>query len=582
MSTETGVRCRARRVGQSMVVFSSFRGYRRSWIAADVLAAVTLLVIAVPEQLATSRLAGMPPITGFYAFVAGTVMFSMFGSNPHMSVGADSTIAPLFAVGIAHLAPTGSVQYVDLVGILAVAVGVLVALVWLLRLGWIADFLSAPIITGFLAGVAIIIIVHQIPDLFGIAAGSGGTVHRIAVAASHLGQTNGWALGIGAAVFATIVIAERVDRRLPGGLVGLVASTMAVGAGGLNGDGVAVLGTLAHGAPRLGLEGLSWSTLGSVVPIAGVVALVVVTQSAATTRAFAEHGRYEVDVGRDFLGVGAGSIVAGLAGAFPVNASPPRTAAVAAASGRTQAAGLGAAAAIVLLIPVAGLLRDGPLAALAGVLLFVATRILHGRDLLAIARFDVFEFGLAVITLLTVALVGVEQGIAAAVGLAILDRTRLSARPQLHVLGRIPGTTSWAPIGAEQAAQVPGVLVVLFATPLWYANAVHFRAQLRSALTRAIGPPDAVVLDAIGMSDLDYTGSRSLGEALDELDQEHISFAVARAGEHVRDSLARSGLFERIGEDRFFSSVDEAVSVLRVQSIGSSKASRTGRQRDMA
>ena len=156
-----------------------------------------------------------------------------------------------------------------------------------------------------------------------------------------------------------------------------------------------------------------------------------------------------------------------------------------------------------------------------------------------------------------------EQGIAVAVGLAILDRTRLSARPQLHVLGRIPQTTSWAPISSpEQPAQVPGVLVVLFATPLWYANAVHFRDQLHDALARADGPPRVVVLDAIGMSDLDYTGSRSLREVLDALDREHISFAIARAGEHVRNSLARSGLLERIGEDRLFPSVDEAVTAL--------------------
>ena len=444
-------------MGPPFVAFSSLRGYRRSWVPADVLAAFTLLVIAVPEQLATARLAGMPPITGFYAFVAGTALFALLGSNPQMSVGADSTIAPLFAVGIAHLAPIGSPRYVDLVGILAVAVGVLVALVWLLRLGWIAEFLSAPIITGFLAGVAVVIVVHQIPDLFGLAAASGSTVHRIAVTASHLDQTNGWALGIGAAVFAIIVLAERVDRRLPGALVGLVASTILVAILGLHGDGVAVLGTLAHGPPRFGLEGLSWSTLGTVAPIAGVVALVVVTQSAATTRAFADQGGYEVDVGRDFLGVGAGSIVAGLVGAFPVDASPPRTAAVAAASGRTQAAGLGAAAAIALLVPAAGVLKDVPLAALAGVLLFIATRIFHGRDLLAIARFDLFEFALAVITLVTVAFVGVEQGIAVAIGLAILDRTRLSARPQLHVLGRISGTTSWTPISsAEQPAQATG------------------------------------------------------------------------------------------------------------------------------
>ena len=320
---------------------------------------------------------------------------------------------------------------------------------------------------------------------------------------------------------------------------------------------------LAHGAPRFGLVGLSWSTLSSVGPIAGVVALVVVTQSAATTRAFADQGGYQVDVGRDFLGVGAGSIAAGVLGAFPVNASPPRTAAVAAASGRTQAAGLVAAAAILLLVPAAGLLKDVPVATLAGVLLFVAARIFHGRDLRAIARFDPFEFALAVITLLAVAFVGVEQGIAVAVGLAILDRTRLSARPQLHVLGRIPQTTSWAPISSpSEPTQVPGVLVVLFATPLWYANAVHFHDQLHDALSGTVEPPSLLVLDAIGMSDLDYTGARSLRDALDELDRKHITFAIARAGEHVRNSLARSGLLQRIGEDRLFPSVGEAVTAL--------------------
>ena len=542
------------------------------------LAAFTLLVIAVPEQLATARLAGMPPITGFYAFVAGTVLFALLGSNPQMSVGADSTIAPLFAVGIAHLAPIGSPRYVDLVGILAVAVGVLVALVWLLRLGWIAEFLSAPIITGFLAGIAVVIVVHQIPDLFGLAAASGGTVHRIAVAAQP--PRSDQRLGAGDRGGRVRDHRHRRTRRPAGSPArswGSSPPRSSSPPSAFTAHGVAVLGTVAHGAPRFGLEGLSWSTLGSVAPIAGVVALVVVTQSAATTRAFADQGGYEVDVGRDFLGVGAGSVVAGLVGAFPVDASPPRTAAVAAASGRTQAAGLGAAAAIALLVPAAGVLKDVPVAALAGVLLYVATRIFHGRDLLAIARFDPFEFALAVITLLTVAFVGVEQGIAVAVGLAILDRTRLSARPQLHVLGRIPGTTSWTPISSpEQPAQVPGVLVVLFATPLWYANAVHFRAQLQVALTRAVGPPRLVVLDAIGMSDLDYTGSRSLRDALDALDREHISFAIARAGEHVRTSLARSGLLERIGEDRLFPSVDEAVTALRQQPPGSlSKPSDT-------
>jgi high affinity sulfate transporter 1 len=551
-------------------VFSSLQGYRRAWITADLLAAVTLLVIAVPEQLATSRLAGMPPITGFYAFAAGSFLFALLGSNPQMSVGADSTIAPLFAVGIARLAPAGSVHYVDLVGILAVMVGVLVTMIGLLRLGWIAELLSAPIITGFLAGVAVIIVVHQLPDLFGLPGASGSTVHRITLVVTHLGDANGWALGIGAAVFAIVVAAERIDRRLPGALVGLIGSTVAVGALGLHAHGVTILGTLAHGAPRLGLFDVSWSAIGSVAPLAGVVALVVVSQSAATTRAFADEGHYEVDVGRDFVGVGAGNIVAGLVGSFPVNASPARTAAVASASGRTQLTGLGAAAAVLVLVPAAGLLKDVPLATLAAVLIFVATRIFHVRDLVAIARFDRFELGLAVVTLLTVALVGVEQGIGVAVGLAILDRTRLSARPQLHVLGRIPGTTSWAPLSSNvAAAQVPSVLAVLFATPLWYANAVHFRAQLTDSLARALGTPRLVVLDALGMSDVDYTGSRALSAVLDALDRDHTAFAVARAGEHARQGLRRSGLLARIGEDHFFPSVDEAVRALGPKSPGS-------------
>jgi sulfate permease, SulP family len=545
-------------------LLSSVRRYQRSWVSGDLLAGVTLLVIAVPEQLATSRLAGMPPITGFYAFIAGTLLFALLGSNPHMSVGADSTIAPLFAVGVAHFAVSGSHRYVELVAVLSVVVGVIVALVWLLRLGWIAELLSAPIITGFLAGVAVVIVVHQLPDLLGLPPTGGSTLHRIRFILGHLGDTNGWTLLTGLGVLTIVVAAERIDRRIPGALLGLIASLIAVQAFDLHSaHGVAVLGPVAHGPPHFGLPGLSTSAIAKVAPLACVVALVVVTQSAATSRAFAEQRGYPEDVGRDLLGVGAGSIVAGLAGAFPVDASPPRTAAVVTASGRTQAGAIGAAAAMIALIPAAGALKNLPLATLAAVLIYVATRIFRGRDLVAIARFDALELGLALITLLTVALVGVEEGIGVAVGLAILDRTRLSARPQLHVLGQLPGTTSWVRASAgPQLEQVPGVLVVLFAASLWYANAVHFQHEVRAAVAATPGT-SALVLDAIGMNDIDYTGAQALRQVLDDLERAHIAFAVARAGKHVRLGLARSGLLERIGTQRLFPSVDEAVRAVK-------------------
>ena len=536
----------------------TLRGYRREWLAGDAVAALTLLVIAVPEQLATSRLAGMPPVTGFYAFIAGALLFALVGTNPQMSVGADSTIAPLFAVGVAHFATSGTGHYDEFVAILAVMVGLIVMLVWLLRLGWIAEFLSAPIITGFLAGVAVVIVVHQLPDLLGIDGANGSTLSRLSFLADHLGATSGWTVAIGAGVFAVVFGLERVSRRLPGALVAVVASTVLVGAAGLHSHGVAVLGTIAHGAPHFGLGGLSVSAIGKLAPIAGIVALVVVSQSAATTRAFAEQGGYPVDVGQDLLGVGAGSVLAGFSGAFPVNASPPRTAAVAAAGGRTQMAPLLAAAGVAIVIPAAGALHDLPLATLAGVLMFVATRVFHLGDLRSIARFDRWEFALAIVTLLTVAIIGVEQGIGVAVGLAILDRTRLSARPQLHVLGRIPGTTSWTPLHVgDGAAEVPGVKVLLFATPLWYANAVHFTAQFHDVL--ASGPLERVVLDVVGMTDLDFTGARALADLLGELEHRKIGFDLARAGDHVRESLRRSGLLARIGADHLYPSVDAAV-----------------------
>ncbi len=553
-------------VVSSRRVFASLRGYRRRWLSADGLAALALVAIAVPSQLATSRLAGMPPVTGLYAFVAGTVMFALWGSNPQMSVGADSTIAPLFAVGVAHLAVTGSPHYIALVGLVAVLVGVLVALVGILRCGWIAELLSDPIITGFLAGVAVIIIVSQLSDLLGLAPTTGSTLHRLSEVIGHLSDTNGWTLAIGIGVFVVIAVSRRVDRRFPGAFVGLIGSAALVGVLDLQAHGVAVLGSFADTAPKLGLSELSWSSIRSVLPLGAVVALVVVIQSAATTRSAADQGGYEVDVSRDLLGVGAGNLLAGVAGSFPVDASPPGTAAVASAGGQTQLAALGAAAVVVALVPAAGLLKDVPLSTLAAVLIFVAIRIFHARDLAAVFQFDAWEFALAVITLLTVALIGVEQGIAVAVGLAILDRTRLSARPHTHIMARIPGSTSWEPLKADrQQIEVTGVLVVLYAAPLYFANAAHFRAEVDKALGHLSTRPQVFVLDVVGMHDIDFTGARALNDVLDELDRQHITFALTRAGGHLRENLARSGLLKRIGTDHLFPSVNDAVKALNPQ-----------------
>jgi MFS superfamily sulfate permease-like transporter len=502
----------------------------------------------------------MPPITGFYAFIAGTVLFALLGSNPQMSVGADSTIAPLFAAGVISFAALGSPRYIELVSILAVMVGLIVMLVGILRLGWIAEFLSTPIITGFLSGVAVIIVIHQLPDLLGLPGTTGSDPHRFFYVVDHLSEVQLGALAMGLGVMAFVVGCAHINRRIPAALIALFGSIVLVRVFDLSAHGVPVLGTIHSGAPHFGLTGLSWSTVSELFPLAGVVALVVITQTAATTRAFAEQGEYEVDAGRDFLGVGAGSVLAGLVGSFPVDASPPRTGAVVNAGGRTQAGALGAALVVLLFLPFANVLKDVPLSMLAAVLIVIGARLFKWRDLRSIAHFGLTEFGLAAVTLLVVVLVGVEQGIAVAVGLAILDRIRRTSRPQLHQMGRVPGTTSWIPITpGVDAAPMPGVLVVLFATPLWFANSVHFREEVDRAIARAGSKPHVLVLDTLGLYDIDYTGTLALGHLLDRCAQERITVGIARAGDRLRQSLERSGLMARIGSDHSFETVNAAV-----------------------
>jgi SulP family sulfate permease len=540
------------------------RGYHRAYLLTDAISAVALVAIAVPSQLATSRLAEMPPVTGLYTFAAGAVLFALLGHHRQLIVGADSTIAPLFAAGIGHLAAPTSTDYIALVGLLAVMVGAMVALVGLLRFGWIAEFLSMPIITGFLAGVAVIIVVHQLPDLLGLPSVSGTTISRFDQLGHHLGHVNGWDVGIGLGVLAVMIGLQLVNRRLPGALIALVAATVLTGSAGLDAHGVAVLGQVAHSLPHVGLSRLSWKSIGSVAPIAAVVALVVISQSAATSRAFADKSDDRTDIDRDLVGIGAGSIVAGLVGAFPANASPGMTSAVSDAGGRTQLTALLASVVVLAAVPAAGVLRDLPDAALAGVLVYIAARIFHGRDLLSVLRFDLAEWGLAIITLLVVALVGVEQGIGVAVGLAILDRTRLSARPNVHVMERMPGTTSWRPVrpGDDPYPGPPGVLVLVFAAPLYYATASRFRAQVEEMIDAQGEPVRLLVLDVVGMHDVDYTAARTLRSLVDSLHHAGITVALARLGDHARANLEKAGLLQRICDGHVYDSVDQAVEAL--------------------
>ena len=547
---------------------ATLRGYRASWLAADALAGLTLVAVVLPGQMATARLAGMPALAGLFAFVAGSLAYALLGTNRQLSVGADSTIAPVLATGVAAVAVAGSSGYGVAMAFTALLVGAALVAVGAFRLGWIAEFLSTPVITGVLAGIAVEIAVRQIPAILGVAGGATTTIGEVRRLASQVSHINGWSAGIALGVLAVIAAAERIDRRLPGPLAGLILSIAAVHALGLaSRHGVAVLGTLQGGLPHLRLPYLSWSQLRRLPGLVLTVTFVCIAQTAATVRASgtgAQGTGARGDFNRDLIGIGAGSVAAGLIGAFPVDASPPNTAIATAAGTRSQLANIMAAVLVlgVALVATAPL-ADLPEAMLAATLVFIATKLFRVGELRTILRFDRLEFALATVTLLAVALIGIEQGVAVATILSLADRTRRSARPQDAVLGREPGTDHWIPADiGRPTEQIPGILVYLVYAALWYGNADYLRLRVRHLVDAAASPVHAVIVDADGMSDIDYTGLQALRELATELRQRGVSIEIARASRLVHHDLKHGALLAQLGADHLFTSVQDAVNAV--------------------
>src|SRR5947209_2289978 len=291
-------------------LFSSFAGYRRDFLVGDVIAGLTLAAIAIPEQMATARLGGFQPHLGFYAFIAGTIGFAALGGNRFLSCGADSTITPIFAGGLALIATAGSPDYQASAALLALLVGAIVLVSGVFRLGWIANLLSIPVTTGFLAGIAVHILASQLPSVLGMPSPTGSTINRLIIVAQNLGQTNAYALAIGLGVFAIIVISEAISARIPGALIGLAGAAAAVAWFGLQNHGVAVVGTVPSSAPHFAVDLSALDHWRALVPLSLLIAIVVMVQTAATTQSFLSDPDKPADVDRDFVGAGAGSLLA--------------------------------------------------------------------------------------------------------------------------------------------------------------------------------------------------------------------------------------------------------------------------------
>jgi MFS superfamily sulfate permease-like transporter len=544
------------------VILPSLRGFRFAWLPSDLLAGAVLAAIAIPEQLATAQLASMPAQTGLYAFAAGSLAFAIFGSNRYLSVGADSTIAPIFAVTIAALAAASSASYAVLVGFATLLTGLALVLAGALRLGWLADLLSIPVTTGFLAGIAVHIIVGQLPVVLGVPGGSGSLLLHLVALVRNLPHVNAMTLAIGAGVFGLTLATERISPRLPGALLGLIGAGVAAAALHLGERGVAFLSAPSSALPRVRIAFVSVHDALSLVPVALIVALVCLIQTALVLRSFPSNPDAPEEPSHDFAAVGIGSIASAMLGSFAVNASPPRTAIVASSGGRSQVSSIVAVALVGLLVVFgARLAAYLPLAALGGVLIFIGTRIFRYADMVRIARLGGGEIWLVAAGAFLVIVLPIQTGMLLGIVLSLVHGIYVVARPPSTELVHVPGTTIWWPPDDNTPGErVRGVLVFAPAAPITFTNGHYIVERLAALAACAPQPVRLVVLECSGVMDIDYTGARLVCAAIAGLRARGITVAIARmAVERARNAARRTGLLAALGPQRVFKSVQEAI-----------------------
>lgn len=530
----------------------------RSRLPTDLLAGTTLAALGIPEVMGYAKIAGMPVVTGLYTILIPIAVFAILGSSRHLVVGADSATAAILAAGLAPLAAAGSAEYVSLAAGVAIVTGAVLVLARVVRLGFLADFLSRSVLIGFLTGVGIQVAMGQVSGMLGVSDGSGGTIEKFATTLSNLGDTNTTTLLVSLGVLAVILGCRKLDKRIPGALIAVVGAIALSWQLDLAADGVTTLGPVPGGLPKVGLPGIGWSDLPTLLATVGAIVLVILAQSAATSRAYAAKYQEQFSENTDLVGLGAANAVAGLTGTFVVNGSPTKTQMVDTAGGRSQLAQLTTAAVVlVVLLFLTAPLQYMPNAVLAAVVFLIGVELvdLAGMRGIWVVRKD--EFAIAAVTAALVVAVGVEQGVVLAIVLSILDYVRRGYRPSRNLVIQTPnGHFRGQPLGSGGEAR-PGLVVYRFGADLFYANANGFSEDVLALA----GRPGVrwICLDTAAISDVDYSGWKTLAELRGELTERNVRLVVADLSADVRAELERYGLLESIERDAVFASVGDVV-----------------------
>jgi len=544
-------------------MFGGVRPVTRDSAFRDALAGFQLAAMNIPQALGYTKIAGTPVITGLYTLLLPLVAFAAFGSSRFLVVAADSATAAILASGLGDLAPLASPQYVALAGTVALLTGVFLLIARLLKLGFLADFLSQTVLVGFLTGVGFQVGIAVVGELLGLEVHSQRSIGQLFEVVRGLPQVRVITPFISAVVVTVILGLHWLAPKVPGALIDVAGAIAASVFWDLGGHGVAIVGPVIGGLPRLGIPSMTWSDINRLVPIAGSCVVMIVAQSAATARFYATRHQQRLDEDADLIGLSAANAAAALSGTFVVDGSPTQTAMVESSGGQSQLAQIATAAVVALvLLFLTKPLQYLPRCALGAVVFVIATRLVDLGGLRDIQRESPGEFALALLTAAIVVLIGVEPAIILAMVLSLFRVLNHSYHPQTGVLAEgEQGLWETKPAVAQTVTE-PGLVIYRFGAALFYANAGLFAHEVRM-LARGSGVRWLVV-DAEAITNVDYSAARMLRDLNQYLKQINVEFSFARTASSLRADLIRHRVIEAIGEQRIFPRLHNATAAFRV------------------
>ena len=551
----------------------ALRAYQRRWLAKDLVAGLVLTALLVPQGMAYADLAGLPAVTGLYTSILCLIGYAVFGPSRILVLGPDSALGPMIAATILPLigANGDPATAVALASMLALLVGAVMVLAGVGRLGFVADLLSKPTQIGYMNGLAVTIILGQLPKLFGFSVDADGLIAETVgfIQGVAAGETVAAALAIGAAGLLAILVLQRWLPKIPAVLVAVVLSIVAAAVFDLAARGVQLVGVLPQGFPPFTIPHVSVSDLPLLIGGALGIALVSLTDTISTSSAFAARSGQEVRANQEMIGIGAANVAAGLFQGFPVSTSGSRTAVAEQSGAKTQLTGLvGAAAITVMLLFLPGLLQDLPQPTLAAVVIAAALSLADIKGTARLWHQRHVEFAISIAAFLGVALLGVLPGIGLAVALSILNVFRRAWWPYQTRLGRVPGMPGYHDVTSHpQAQQLDGLVLYRFDSPLFFANARTFRDEIRN-LAGADPHPRWIVLAAEPITDIDTTAADVLEELNTALTNQKVKLVFAELKHPVRTKLERYQLEKPLATDRFFPTIDAAVEAFRTATGG--------------